>query len=115
MTSMRLVAIVLCLTLTGCLTTDEPAPAVNPSAPPASTSAPDKPAPAQRRPQPAAVRGANAPPVPPPQTEEAQVDPVMEIRQMCWSQGNANKAFRTVEARADWVNACVAEKLKALR
>jgi hypothetical protein len=118
---MRLAAILtMCLALGGCLTTDEPAPAANTSASPAAGAAPatpDKPAaaPAQRRAAPAAVRGTNAPPAPPPQPADPAVDPVLQVRQECWSQGNNNKSFKNIEARADWVNACIGEKMKALR
>jgi hypothetical protein len=119
---MRLAAILtMCLALGGCLTTDEPAPAANTSASPAAGAAPatpDKPAaaPAQRRAAPAATRGSNPPPAPPPQPAATEpVDPVLEVRQTCWSQGNNNKSFKNIEARADWVNACIAEKMKALR
>jgi len=119
---MRLAAILtMCLALGGCLTTDEPAPAANTSAAPAAAPAatPDKPAAApaqQRRAQPAAARGSNPPPAPPPQPAASEpVDPALEIRQTCWSQGNNNKSFKNIEARADWVNACIADKMKALR
>ena len=116
---MRLAIVPLCFALAGCLTTDEPAPASNQPAQPAAAAspapAPDKPAaaPGQRRSQPAATRGANAPPVPP-QASEPPTDPIMEIRQTCWSQGNANKSFKSLEARADWVNKCITDKTKAL-
>jgi hypothetical protein len=117
---MRLAAILtMCLALGGCLTTDEPAPAAGTSASPTATApaTPDKPAaaPAQRRAQPAAVRGSNPPPPAPPQPADPAVDPVLQVRQECWSQGNANKSFKNIEARADWVNACIGEKMKTLR
>jgi len=120
---MRVLPLALCLALTGCITTDEPAPAANTSAPPptAGSSAPpanaaapppasDKPAAAPRRPA-QALRGTSTY-VPPPETEPP-TDPVLVIRQTCWSQGNVNKTLRTPETRADWVNKCVADKTKA--
>lgn len=118
--TMRLAMLPLCLALAGCLTNEEPAPAAatppptQPSAA-APAAAPEKPAPAQRRAAPAAARASNAPPAPPPQPAEEPVDPILQIRQTCWSQGNANKSFKSLEARADWVNGCITEKMKALR
>jgi hypothetical protein len=112
----RVVALLLCLTLAGCLTNEEPAPAV-PAAPTAAAPppAPEKPAPAQRRGAPAAARGTSTPYVPPQTASEPQLDPVLEVRQTCWSQGNANTSFKNIEARADWVNKCIADKLKTLQ
>jgi hypothetical protein len=114
---MRAAALLLCFALAGCLTTDEPAPAAQPaqSTAAAPPPAPEKPAPAQRRGAPAATRGANAPPVPAQQPQEGPVDPVLEVRQTCWSQGNANTSFKNIEARADWVNKCITDKLKTLQ
>jgi type IV secretory pathway VirB10-like protein len=114
----RLVAIpTICLVLAGCLTTNEPAPAANPSAAPTASAAPaaNQPAasPATRAPH-AAARASNAPPPAPPEPAEP-VDPILQIRQTCWSLGNANKSFKNIEARADWVNACIADKMKTLR
>lgn len=120
---MRAAALLACFSLAGCLT-NEPAPPAAQTAPqpaaatPAPTAAPaavpdSKPAP--RRGAPAATRGANAPPVPTPQPEEGPVDPVLQVRQTCWSQGNANTSFKNLEARADWVNKCITDKLKTMQ
>ncbi len=115
----RAAALLLCFTLAGCLTS-EPAPpaATQPAQPTAATPPPaaDKPAPGQRRGAPAATRGANVPPVPPQQAQDQPpVDPVLEVRQTCWAQGNANTSFKNIEARADWVNKCITDKLKTLQ
>jgi hypothetical protein len=40
---------------------------------------------------------------------EPTPDAVMEIRQTCWSEGNKLRSL-SPEARADWVNKCVADK-----
>ncbi len=53
--------------------------------------------------------------MPPQQPQEGPVDPVLEVRQTCWSQGNANTSFKNIEARADWVNKCITDKLKTLQ
>ena len=111
---MRAVTLALCLTLAGCLTTDEPAPAA-PPAQPTAAAPPDTPPPAQRRGAPAATRGAAAPYVPPPQASEPPTDPILAIRQTCWSQGNANTSFKSLEARADWVNKCIGDRMKTLQ
>ena len=110
---MRAVTLALCLTLAGCLTTDEPAPAA-PPAQPTAAAPPDTPPPAQRG-APAATRGAAAPYVPPPQASEPPTDPILAIRQTCWSQGNANTSFKSLEARADWVNKCIGDRMKTLQ
>ena len=34
------------------------------------------------------------------------------IRQICWSQGDKNRALSGAEARADWVDKCIADKRK---
>ncbi len=118
---MRSAGLLLCFTLAGCLTNEAAPPAAQPAQPtqPTAATPPSAPAPstapAQRRGAPAATRGANAPPVPPPQAEEGPVDPVLQVRQTCWAQGNANKAFKNIEARADWVNKCITDKLKTLQ
>ena len=115
---MRVIAVLLLgLTLNGCLTTDEPAPQANapaaqPSAatPPATATPSDKPA--QRRTAPAAARGANAPAAPPTSTD-LPPDMVLEVRQICWGEGNKLRSL-SPEARADFVNKCVTDKSKAL-
>ena len=115
---MRAAVLLLCFTLAGCLT-NEPAPtAPQPAQPTAAAPPPavDKPAPGQRRGAPAATRGANAPAVPPQQAQDQPpVDPVLEVRQTCWAQGNANTSFKNIEARADWVNKCITDRLKTLQ
>ena len=121
---MRVVALLLCLTLTACLTSKEPNPGADQSAPPtaaptaatppASGTPPAASAPPPRRSAPQALRGAAPPPAPSPEPEpEVVTDPVLEARQICWSQGNKNRAL-TLEARADWVNKCIADKTKAM-
>ena len=40
---------------------------------------------------------------------------MLEVRQTCWAQGNANTSFKNIEARADWVNKCITDKLKTLQ
>jgi hypothetical protein len=110
---MRPVTLLLCLTLAGCITTDDPAQTTAQPAPAAAAATPpasDKPAPAPTRRPAQATRGSTAPPAPPP--EEEPQDPVLAIRQTCWSQGSTNKSLRTLEARADWVNKCIADKTK---
>ena len=116
---MRAAALLLCFTLAGCLT-NEPEPSAPPPAQPTATTPPPAalatvPA-QQRRGAPAATRGANVPPVPPQQAQDQPpVDPVLEVRQTCWAQGNANTSFKNIEARADWVNKCITDKLKTLQ
>jgi hypothetical protein len=114
---MRAIALLLLgLTLTGCLTTDEPAPQANapaaqPSAATPAVTAPPSDKPAQRRAAPAAARGASAPAVP--QSTDLSPDAVLEVRQICWAEGNKLRSL-TTEARADFVNKCVADNSKAL-
>ena len=115
---MRAAMLLLCLTLAGCITTaDDPAHPTDgskPAATPAQPAAPNAtPATPPRRAPAQALRGSSAPPATAPEPEP-QTDPVLAIRQTCWSQVDRNKTLRTLEARADWVDKCIADKSKAL-
>lgn len=117
---MRIALLMIVLALAACRTTDEPAPTATPAAPPAgpasaatpAASPPETPA---RRGAPQALRGSPPPPVSAPQPEPAlsTEEQVLAIRQGCWSAVDKNRAIKTLEARADWVSKCIADKTKA--
>ena len=117
---MRAAALLLCFTLAGCLTNEAGAGGAT-----AGTSPPQQLR--RRRAAPQCPRSSGAARLPrraaptyrrcPPQQAQDQppVDPVLEVRQTCWAQGNANNSFKNIEARADWVNKCITDKLKTLQ
>jgi cell division septation protein DedD len=123
---MRAIALMLCLALAGCggmsaVTDDSPvqvAPVSAPASAPGAAETPAAPpssapaAPQRRTPQ--ALRGTSAPPAPPPSAEPAlsTEQQVLAIRQGCWSAADRNRALKGLEARADWVSKCIADKTK---
>ena len=65
-----------------------------------------------RRAAPRRCAATSAPPAPSPEPQP-YTDPVLQIRQTCWAQGRQEPGAATLEARADWVNKCIADKTKA--
>ena len=114
---MRVVTLALCLTLAACRTTGDPAqsasPSVAPAASPTVAEPVPPPAPAPRRGAAQATRGSAPPAVPSAEPEPPAVDQILAIRQMCWSEVDKNRAIKALEARADWVSKCIADKSKA--
>lgn len=118
---MRLAVLPLCFAFAACSgmsALQDPAPSTEQAVPPAaaaSTVAPSvppsaQPAPPRRASQ--SVRGSIY--TPPAQPTEPEVDPVLAIRQHCWSSVDRQRQVRGIDARVDWVEKCIAERSKGL-
>jgi len=116
---MRVVSLLLCFLLAGCLATgDQPPPAA--SAPPAAPAA--APPPTAAAPPSPKARGAAGSSTGPRggastaaatgEPEEPSPDPVIQARTDCWMAVEHQKGLRDLDHRIAFVDKCVADKTK---
>jgi hypothetical protein len=113
---MRVLSLLLCLILAGCLATgDKPAPEAAAPAPAATASAPPQPLPRSPAgpgggggPRGGASTAANRG-----EPEEAPPDPVIQARTDCWMAVEHAKGVKTLDDRIAYVDKCVADKTKS--
>jgi len=115
---MRVMALLLCFLLAGCLATgDQPAPQAAAPAPAATAAAPPSPPP----PSPArssagsagGPRGGATTAAARGEPEEPPPDPVIQARTDCWMAVEHAKGVRDLDQRIAFVDKCVAEKTKS--
>jgi hypothetical protein len=111
---MRVVSLLWCLVLAGCLATgDQPAP--NAAAPaPASIAAATPPSPARSSAGSASgPRGGAITAAARGEPEEVPPDPVIQARTDCWMAVEHQKNLRGLDQRIAFVDKCVADKTKS--
>ncbi len=113
---MRVVSLLLCLVLAGCLATgDQPAP--NAAAPaPAAIAAAPPPAPSPARSAAGTAggpRGGAATAAARGEPEEVPPDPVIQARTDCWMAVEHQKNLRGLDQRIAYVDKCVADQMKS--
>jgi hypothetical protein len=116
---MRVLSLLLCLILAGCLATaDKPAPEAAAPAPAAAVAAPPQPLPRSPAgpggpsggggPRGGASTAANRG-----EPEEVPPDPVIQARTDCWMAVEHAKGVKSLDDRIAYVDKCVAEKTKS--
>jgi hypothetical protein len=113
---MRVVSLLLCFLLAGCLATgDQPAPQAAAPAPAATAAVPPAPPPPARSSAgstggprggatTAAARG---------EPEDVPPDPVIQARTDCWMAVEHQKSMRSLDQRIAFVDKCVADQMKS--
>jgi len=115
---MRVVSLLLCFLLAGCLATgDQPAPQAAAPAPAPTAAAPPAPPP----PSPArssagsggGPRGGATTTAARGEPEEVPPDPVIQARTDCWMAVEHQKNLRGLDQRIAYVDKCVADQMKS--
>ena len=117
---MRIVSLLLCFLLAGCLATgDQPAPQAAAPAPAATATAPP-PATAAASPTARRAAGSSAGPrggastaAASSEPEEPPPDPVIQARTDCWMAVEHQKGVRSLDQRIAYVDKCVADQMKS--
>ena len=112
---MRVVSLLWCLVLAGCLATgDQPAPATVAAPPPGATAA-APPSPAARGPTSSSggPRGGATTASARSEPEEVPPDPVIQARTDCWMAVEHQKNLRGLDQRIAYVDKCVADQMKS--
>ncbi len=120
---MRVVSLLWCLVLAGCLATgDQPAPGATSPAPASTVAAPPPGATAAAPPSPAArgptgsaggPRGGATTAAARSEPEEVPPDPVIQARTDCWMAVEHQKNLRGLDQRIAFVDKCVADQMKS--
>ena len=115
---MRVVSLLLCFLLAGCLATgDQPAPQAAAPAPAPTAAAP--PAPPPRSPARSSAgsgggpRGGATTAAARGEPEEVPPDPVIQARTDCWMAVEHQKNLRSLDQRIAFVDKCVADQMKS--
>ena len=113
---MRVVSLLLCLVLAGCLATgDQPAPNAAAPAPAAIAAAPPPPPSPARNAAGSAggPRGGASTAAARGEPEEVPPDPVIQARTDCWMAVEHQKGLRSLDQRIAYVDKCVADQMKS--
>ena len=117
---MRVVSLLLCFLLAGCLATgDQPAPQAAAPAPAVTAAAPPGPPPSPSSPARSSAGSAGGPrggattAAARGEPEEVPPDPVIQARTDCWMAVEHQKGLRSLDQRIAYVDKCVADQMKS--
>jgi hypothetical protein len=112
---MRVVSLLLCFLLAGCLATgDQPAPNAVAPAPAAIAAAPPSPSPARSAAGSAGgPRGGATTAAARGEPEEVPPDLVVQARTDCWMAVEHQKSVKSLDQRIAYVDKCVADQMKS--